>query len=171
MVVPNYSSPLGYCMPDERKRRLVALLTARDIPLIEDDIYGDLGFAQRRPPICRSLPEAAVLHRASFSKALSSNLPIGWIAPGPMFSATQNHRNYTTISCACAWRAFLIASASTRKAPSKVDFPQLFGPTPKFICSIRTECRLSALQHGTSTDVRWGRSAKEFPFIAIERIG
>lgn len=82
VAVPNFSNPLGYCMPNENKRRLVALLKARGIPLIEDDVYGDLGFAQRRPSICRALPGADVLYCASFSKTLSSGLRIGWIAPG-----------------------------------------------------------------------------------------
>lgn len=82
VAVPNYSNPLGYCMPDENKRRLVTLLAARGIPLIEDDVYGDLGFAQRRPSICGSIPGADVLYCASFSKTLSSGLRIGWIAPG-----------------------------------------------------------------------------------------
>ena len=34
----NYSNPLGSCMPDEKKKKLVELLSKRRIPLIEDDI-------------------------------------------------------------------------------------------------------------------------------------
>lgn len=83
VAVPNYSNPLGYCMSDERKHRLVALLSARGIPLIEDDVYGDLGFSSRRPSVCKAVArDADVLYCASFSKTLSPGLRIGWIAPG-----------------------------------------------------------------------------------------
>ncbi|MDQ6609488.1 MAG: PLP-dependent aminotransferase family protein, partial [Bacteroidota bacterium] len=42
VCVPNFNNPLGSCMPDENKKNLVALITKHNIPLIEDDIYGEL---------------------------------------------------------------------------------------------------------------------------------
>jgi DNA-binding transcriptional MocR family regulator len=41
-LVTNFSNPLGYCMPDEQKKETVELLARHGIPLIEDDLYGDL---------------------------------------------------------------------------------------------------------------------------------
>jgi len=83
VVVPNYSNPLGYCMSDDRKRALVDLLTRHRVPLIEDDVYGDLGFENRRPSTCKGLkPDADILYCSSFSKTLSPGLRIGWIATG-----------------------------------------------------------------------------------------
>jgi DNA-binding transcriptional MocR family regulator len=81
VVVPNFSNPLGFCMSDERKRALIALLGRHGVPLIEDDVYGDLGYEQRRPVSCRSLaPRADIIYCGSFSKTLSPGLRIGWIA-------------------------------------------------------------------------------------------
>lgn len=83
VLVPNYSNPLGYCMPVERRRQLVNMLAARRIPLIEDDVYGDLGFGGQRPPACKALqPDADILYCSSFSKSLSPGLRVGWIVPG-----------------------------------------------------------------------------------------
>ncbi|MCU7920680.1 MAG: PLP-dependent aminotransferase family protein [Candidatus Thiodiazotropha sp. (ex Epidulcina cf. delphinae)] len=83
VLVPNYSNPLGYCMSEKLKRALVALLSQHRIPLIEDDVYGDLGFTQRRPDVCKSYDKTGdVLHCASFSKTLSPGLRVGWIAAG-----------------------------------------------------------------------------------------
>src|SRR5205807_10265674 len=48
-MVSNYSNPTGSCMTDEAKRRLVELLETHDVPLVEDDVYGDLAFDGRRP--------------------------------------------------------------------------------------------------------------------------
>lgn len=38
LFVTNFSNPVGSCMSDERRRQLVALLTDRNIPLMEDDV-------------------------------------------------------------------------------------------------------------------------------------
>lgn len=83
VVTPNFSNPLGCCMPDEHKRKLVSMLKARSIVLIEDDIYGDLSFSHARPSLCMGIdPDADVILCSSVSKTLSPGLRIGWIAPG-----------------------------------------------------------------------------------------
>ena len=83
VATPNFSNPLGHCMPDANKRALVDLLAAHQVPLIEDDVYGDLGFEALRPAPCKALrPEADILYCASFSKSLSPGLRVGWMAPG-----------------------------------------------------------------------------------------
>jgi DNA-binding transcriptional MocR family regulator len=83
ILVPNYSNPLGYCMPDEHKRQLVGMLSEHKIPLLEDDVYGELGFSQRRPSTCKAFDRnASNFYCSSFSKTLSPGLRIGWIAPG-----------------------------------------------------------------------------------------
>lgn len=83
IVVSNYNNPLGSCMPEENKRRLVELLAQYDLPLIEDDIYGELSFADQRPGVCKSYDRnGSVLLCSSFSKDISPSYRVGWIAPG-----------------------------------------------------------------------------------------
>jgi DNA-binding transcriptional MocR family regulator len=83
LTVPSFSNPLGSCMPDEHRERLVALLARHDIPLIEDDIYGDLFFGPERPRSCKAFDtEGRVLLCGSFSKTLAPGYRVGWIAPG-----------------------------------------------------------------------------------------
>lgn len=83
LVIPNYSNPIGSLMPDENKQRLVEMLAARGIPLIEDDVYGDLGFGAVRPKVCKAWDKAGdVLLCSSFSKTLSPGYRVGWVAPG-----------------------------------------------------------------------------------------
>ena len=83
VVVPNYSNPLGFLMPDANKRALVSLLGKHGATLIEDDVYGDLGFDQRRPTTCMALsPRADIIHCSSFSKTLAPGLRVGWVASG-----------------------------------------------------------------------------------------
>lgn len=83
LLVPNFNTPLGYCMPDANKKELVACLTERGIPLIEDDTYGDLHFGARRPKCCKSFDrEGYVLWCGSVSKTLAPGYRVGWVAPG-----------------------------------------------------------------------------------------
>ncbi|MBX3730722.1 MAG: PLP-dependent aminotransferase family protein [Candidatus Sumerlaeia bacterium] len=79
---PNFSNPLGSLMPGERKRELVALLGERDIPLIEDDLYGELGFEGPRPRAAASYDAdgRVVLWCSSVSKTLAPGWRVGWVA-------------------------------------------------------------------------------------------
>lgn len=86
VVISNFSNPLGCSMPDENKRRLVQLLNLRQVPLIEDDIYGELSFLDRRPMVARAFnTQGGVMLCSSFSKCLSPGYRVGWIAPGRWF--------------------------------------------------------------------------------------
>ncbi len=83
LFVTNYSNPLGSCMSDANKRRLVQTLAERDVPLIEDDIYGDLHFGPGRPKVAKAFDrKGLVLLCSSFSKTLAPGYRVGWIAPG-----------------------------------------------------------------------------------------
>ncbi|NBD07930.1 aminotransferase-like domain-containing protein [Corallococcus silvisoli] len=83
LVVPSFSNPIGSCMPEERRRRLVELVTAHDIPLIEDDIYGDLHFGPERPRPCKAFDtRGQVMLCGSFSKTIAPGYRVGYVAPG-----------------------------------------------------------------------------------------
>lgn len=82
-VTPTCNNPLGYTMPETRKRALVALAQRFDVAIIEDDIYGDLAFTTPRPPTLKSFDDdGRVLLCSSFSKTLVPGLRVGWMAPG-----------------------------------------------------------------------------------------
>ena len=83
IVISNFNNPLGSQMPDEKKKELVELLTRHDIPLIENDVYGELYFGEKRPLVCKSFDKKGlVMLISAFSKDISPGLRIGSIAPG-----------------------------------------------------------------------------------------
>lgn len=83
VAVPSFNNPLGSCMPEEAKARLVRTLSARRIPLIEDDIYGDLAFGPTRPRPAKAFDaDGSVLLCGSFSKSLAPGYRVGYVAPG-----------------------------------------------------------------------------------------
>lgn len=83
LLVSNFNNPLGSCMPEAHKKEVVQMLTAANIPLIEDDLYGDVYFGNSRPLPCKAFDEAGlVLWCGSVSKTLAPGYRVGWIAPG-----------------------------------------------------------------------------------------
>jgi DNA-binding transcriptional MocR family regulator len=83
VFVCNFNNPTGSCMPDDKKRQLTEMLAQREIPLIEDDIYGELFFGKTRPKTCKTFDKKGlVLQCASFSKSLAPGYRIGWTVPG-----------------------------------------------------------------------------------------
>lgn len=83
LLISNFNNPLGSCMPDEHKKELVKLLSQNNIPLIEDDLYGDLYFGKNRPKTCKSFDEEGiVLWCSSVSKTIAPGYRVGWVAPG-----------------------------------------------------------------------------------------
>jgi DNA-binding transcriptional MocR family regulator len=83
ILVPNFHNPLGFVMPDANKKALVAMMAENRIPIIEDDIHGELYFGRQRPSTLKSYDrQGLVLHCSSFSKTLSPGLRVGWTLPG-----------------------------------------------------------------------------------------
>lgn len=83
LFVTNFNNPLGSCIPDTQKKQLVTMLAKKEIPLIEDDIYGELYFGKTRPQTCKSFDKKGlVLLCSSFSKSLAPGHRIGWTLPG-----------------------------------------------------------------------------------------
>jgi len=99
VFVPNFNNPLGSCMPDANKKKLVDIITRHNIPLIEDDIYGELYFGKTRPKNCKYYDtRGMVMHCSSFSKSLSPGYRIGWIIPGKFFEAVKQLKRIQNIS-------------------------------------------------------------------------
>jgi DNA-binding transcriptional MocR family regulator len=83
LAMPNVSNPIGASMSDQAKKRLVELLAAKNVPLIEDHIYADLSFDAAAPRAAKAFDRSGnVMLCGSFSKTLSPGLKVGWIEPG-----------------------------------------------------------------------------------------
>ena len=94
-----FQNPLGSLMPDERKRQLVELLARHDIPLIEDDVYGELYFGATRPVPAKAYDtQGLVLHCSSFSKCLAPGYRIGWASAGRYAQRVQRLKLSSTLS-------------------------------------------------------------------------
>jgi len=101
VLTPNFNNPDGALIPDEAKAEIVSILGRRGIPLIEDDVYGDLHFEPQRPRCCKSYDrEGLVLHCSSFSKVLSPGYRVGWLMPGRFLDKALEVKATTSVATA-----------------------------------------------------------------------
>ena len=83
LTISNFSNPLGSCIPDEKKKELVELLARYDIPVIDNDVSGEIYFTDKRPHVTKAYDKKGlVMLCSSFSKDISPALRVGWVAPG-----------------------------------------------------------------------------------------
>ncbi len=100
VLTPNFNNPIGSCMPDENKKQLVDIITRYNLPLIEDDIYGELYFGKNRPKTCKYFDrKGLVMYCSSLSKSLSPGYRIGWALPGKFFEQVNQMKRMYNISC------------------------------------------------------------------------
>ncbi|MGV7107130.1 aminotransferase-like domain-containing protein [Flavobacterium sp. U410] len=99
ILVSNFNNPLGSCMPDEHKMEVVKMLSEQGIPLIEDDLYGDVYFGNSRPKPCKAFDEEGmVLWSGSVSKTLAPGYRVGWLAPGKFKDKIIHQKLIHTVS-------------------------------------------------------------------------
>ncbi len=99
VAITNFDNPMGCVMPDANKQRLVELLAQHQIPLIEDDVYGDLGFSGGRPTSAKAYDQnGLVLHCGSVSKTLAPGFRVGWIVAGRFQAQIEALKALTNIA-------------------------------------------------------------------------
>ena len=92
------SNPLGSFMKGQTQRSIVELLESNDIPLIEDDVYGDLHFTEQRGSTAQLFSQKGlVLSCSSFSKTAAPGYRVGWLLTGKY--ADQARRLKRAYSC------------------------------------------------------------------------
>jgi DNA-binding transcriptional MocR family regulator len=99
VLTPNFQNPLGSRMPDEKKEALVGALARKGIPLIEDDVFGDLQHEGPRPKVAKAFDKRGmVLLCSSFSKTLAPGYRVGWCVPGKFREKVELLKSSDTIS-------------------------------------------------------------------------
>ncbi len=93
---PNFNNPTGALTPDESKRAIVSVLVKAGIPIIEDDIYGDLHFDADRPRPLSAFDESGlVVTCGSVSKTVALGYRVGW-AVSPSFASGISRAKFSS---------------------------------------------------------------------------
>ncbi len=80
LATPNFQNPTGRFMPLGARQRLLELASRFQVPVAEDDIYGQLRYSGREVPPLKALENSnLVIYLNSFSKVGFPGLRVGWI--------------------------------------------------------------------------------------------
>ena len=82
-VCPNFHNPAGVTISEERRRRLVEVCRAAELPIVEDDPYGMLRFEGEPLPSLRSLDPENVIYLGTLSKIFCPGIRVGWALAPP----------------------------------------------------------------------------------------
>jgi len=78
-VLPNFHNPAGTTLTLERRQQLAEVATKLNLPVVEDDPYGQLRYeGEDIIPICSLIPERTI-YLGTFSKVMSPGIRLGWI--------------------------------------------------------------------------------------------
>jgi len=82
-LAPTYQNPTGTTLTVKERRAIAQLASQYEIPVIEDDPYGELRYeGPALPPIKSFASEDEVIYLGTFSKTLAPGLRLGWIVGG-----------------------------------------------------------------------------------------
>lgn len=87
-VIPDFQNPTGICWSEKRRQGFMDLVGHYDIPVLEDNPYGELRFEGEMLPALASMDKnGQVISTGTFSKTFCPGLRIGWLsAPKEIFS-------------------------------------------------------------------------------------
>ena len=151
-LVVDFQNPKGTCLSRERREHLVDLSRRYEIPILEDDPYGELRYRGSRPPTLAALDtDGFVIHISTFSKTLSPGMRIGWM----LASKEINHAlviakqpadlHTSTIEQRAAERALAMFDFEAHL----VDLCRVYGE--------RCRAMLDALERYFPSETRWTR--------------
>lgn len=151
-VLPNFQNPTGRSMSPKRREDFVAAAAELNLPIIEDNPYGDLWFDEPPPaPLAARNPEGTV-YLGSFSKTLAPGLRLGFlVAPKALYPKLLQAKQAADLHTP-SFNQRVVAEVL------KDGFIDRHVPTIRALYKSQCEAMLAALdQHLAGTGITWNR--------------
>lgn len=97
VVTSTLSNPSGATLKEEWRPKMVEMCRKMGVPILEDDIYGDLLGRSRPKPLRAYDDGSTVLYLTSFSKTVAPGLRIGFALPGKWMDEAADRQCRQTI--------------------------------------------------------------------------
>lgn len=79
-VIPDFQNPTGRTWDLDRRHRFMEIINKYEIPVVEDNPYGELRFEGEYMPALKSLDtKGLVIYLGTFSKILAPGYRLGWV--------------------------------------------------------------------------------------------
>ena len=156
-TVASFQNPTGVTLSAERRRALIELAARHELPIVEDDPYGELRYSGEAPPLLAALDierwgaPRHVLYLSTFSKLLVPGLRVGWaVAPEPLLRRMVQVKQGLDLHTSSLAQA--IAYETCRDGLLARQIPR--------ICAVyqaRRDAMLAALEQHMPAGTRWTR--------------
>lgn len=94
-TTPAYQNPTGSLLAANRRARILDLCERHQVPLVEDDVYGELGFGGASgPPLYAHDQRGLVIYVSSISKSVAPSLRVGWLVAPPYLARRLAETKY-----------------------------------------------------------------------------
>ncbi|HPS75714.1 MAG TPA: PLP-dependent aminotransferase family protein [Oscillospiraceae bacterium] len=79
-VIPDFQNPTGRTWPLERRQKFMEIINKYEVPVIEDNPYGELRYSGESLPALKSMDtKGLVVYLGTFSKILAPGYRLGWV--------------------------------------------------------------------------------------------
>ena len=79
-VIPDFQNPTGRTWPLERRQKFMEIINKYEVPVIEDNPYGELRYFGESLPALKSMDtKGLVVYLGTFSKILAPGYRLGWV--------------------------------------------------------------------------------------------
>ena len=90
-VIPDFQNPTGRTWDLERRHKFMEIVNKYEIPVVEDNPYGELRFEGEFLPALKSLDtKGLVIYLGTFSKILAPGYRLGWVCADDAILAKYN---------------------------------------------------------------------------------
>lgn len=108
-IVPNFQNPAGLTTSTEKRQAIVDLSKKYQIPIIDDNPYGELRYSGERQNSFKELGGNAVIQLGTFSKIVAPGLRVGFLAACPEVMQTIERVKQSTDLHANTFTQYMIA--------------------------------------------------------------
>lgn len=99
LTIATCHNPLGDCVDDASKARIVAFAEHHGIPVIESDTFGDLVFGGARPRALKAFDTSGlVLQCCSLAHYVAPGFNLGWASAGRWQAQVQHLKSITNVA-------------------------------------------------------------------------
>lgn len=154
-TVASFQNPTGVTLSAERRRALVEVAARHELPIVEDDPYGELRYSGQAPPLVAAIDAERfdgprhVLYLSTFSKLLAPGLRVGWaVGPAPLLRKIAQAKQGLDLHTGSLAQA--IAYESCRDGLLDRQIPKI-----RRIYGERREVMLAALKRAMPAGTRW----------------
>ncbi len=158
-VVSCFQNPTGVTLAPARRQRLIELAARYDLPIVEDDPYGELYYEGGRTTPLAALDIALhgelrhVIYLGTLSKVLAPGLRVGWVAaPRPLFDRLVMLKQGLDLHTGSTAQA--LGYYACRDGLIERHLPRL-----RAVYGERRDAMLAALEREMPAGVRWTRPA------------